>query len=184
MSVIGVVASAAGGLDELTDGLIRPLVAAGHQPAITFTPTAVSWVPATTIAELGRLTGLPVRSQPRLPGEPKPHPPIDVFVAAPASANTVAKLALGIADNQALTVLVEALGSTPMVVLPRVNAAHARHPAWAGHLAVLRKAGVRLELHEPREAAGRPLPWDRVLRVLADELGLDDRRRAAGGGDG
>ncbi|TDD42882.1 flavoprotein, partial [Kribbella antibiotica] len=67
MSIIGVVASAAGGLDQLTEGLIRPLVARGHQPAITFTPTAAGWVPAETTAELEQLTGLPVRSQPLSP---------------------------------------------------------------------------------------------------------------------
>lgn len=44
------------------------------------------------------------------------------------SANTTAKLASGNGDNQALSVLCEGLGT------PRVNAANARHPAWAGHL--------------------------------------------------
>ncbi|TDD44152.1 flavoprotein, partial [Kribbella antibiotica] len=107
--------------------------------------------------------------QPRLPGEPRPHPPIDFLIAAPASANTVTKMALGIADNQALTVLSEGLGGTPMVVFPRVNAAHARHPAWAGHIDVLRRAGAELiewALLEPGAADGRLLPWERILERL------------------
>ena len=46
------------------------------------------------------------------------------------TANSVAKLALGIADNQALTVLCENVGHRPMIIFPRINAAHARQPAW------------------------------------------------------
>lgn len=128
MSTIGVVASATGGVEQLRESLIAPLLDRGHQVALTLTPTAAEWIASAERSELERITGLPVRSQPRRPGEPRPHPPIDVLVAAPASANTVAKLALGIGDNQALSVLSEGLGSTPMVVFPRVNAAHARHP--------------------------------------------------------
>lgn len=173
MSVIGVVGSGTGGVEQLREGLVVPLVERGHQVAITLTPTAGGWMAPTEREDLERITGLPVRSQPRRPGEARPHPPIDVFVAAPASANTVAKVALGIGDNQALTVLTEALGSTPMIVFPRVNAAHARHPAWAGHLETLRSAGVVLvewELLEPRTENGRELPWARILAAV-DGLG-------------
>ncbi|GAA0621963.1 hypothetical protein HPO96_28665 [Kribbella sandramycini] len=67
MSIIGVVASAIGGLDQLTDGLIRPLLERGHQPAVTFTPTAAGWQSPDTFQTLELLTGLAVRSQPRRP---------------------------------------------------------------------------------------------------------------------
>jgi len=94
--------------------------------------------------KLQDLTDLPARDQPRLPSEPRPHPPIDVFAAAPLSVNSVAKLALGIADNQALTMLCENIAHVPMVVFPRINAAHARQPAWADHISRLRSVGVEL----------------------------------------
>jgi hypothetical protein len=168
MSVVGVVAAGAGGLEELRGRLVEPLLERGHQVAISLTPTAASWFAVDEIAELERLTGLPVRSTPRRPAEERPHPVIEQFVAAPLSANSVAKLALGIGDNQAMSVLSEGLGSVPMVVFPAVNAAHARHPAWAGHLATLRKAGVSLvewDLQEPR-VEGRQLPWDSILACL------------------
>jgi hypothetical protein len=42
------------------------------------------------------------------------------------------------------------LGAVPVVVFPRVNAAHARHPAWDSHIAALRRAGVR---------SARPARW-------------------------
>jgi phosphopantothenoylcysteine synthetase/decarboxylase len=73
------------------------------------TPTAAAWLDhLDEVERLEALTGLPVRSAPRLPHEPKPHPMSDVLVGAPMTANSVAKLALGIADNQALTVLCDA----------------------------------------------------------------------------
>lgn len=151
-----------------------PALDRGWTVAVTLTPTAARWLEhdgeRTKIEEV---TGQPVRSAARLPHETSPHPPVDCFVVAPASANMVAKLALGIADNQALTTLCEAIGtgSVPVVVFPRVNAAHVRHPAWSGHLAALRSAGVRLvygedvwPLYEPRSAPpDRDLPWGRIL---------------------
>lgn len=139
---------------------------------MTLTPTAARWLGELgEIDRLAELTGLPVRSTPRMPGEPREHPKVDVFAVAPATANTVAKLALGIADNQALSLLCEAVGSTPMLVFPRVNAAHARHPSWPSHLKLLQSAGVHLvygddvwPLYEPRDAGDvRPLLWAAIL---------------------
>jgi phosphopantothenoylcysteine synthetase/decarboxylase len=176
--VVGVVACAAGGVERLRVDLVEPLVERGRQVAVILTPTAALWLDADAeIDKLEATTGLPVRSRPRLPGEQSPHPRIDLYVVAPATANTVAKLALGIADNHALTVLCENIATTPMIVFPRINAAHARQPAWDSHLAGLRGAGVRLiygddvwPLYEPRLAPpDRPLPWGAILEQV-DEL--------------
>jgi hypothetical protein len=175
VAVVGVVGSGAGGVERLAEALVEPLLARGHTVPVTLTPTAHTWLGSNgRVARLEELTGLPVRAQPRLPDETSPHPPPDVLVAAPATSNTVAKLALGIADNQALTLLCENVGVTPMVVFPRVNAAHARQPAWESHLAGLRACGVRLvygedvwPLYEPRAAPpGRSLPWDAILTEI------------------
>ncbi|GHE11382.1 flavoprotein [Streptomyces alanosinicus] len=172
--VLGVVGSSAGGIEELRPGLVVPALERGWTVAVTLTPIAAQWLGASgETAELEGLTGFPVRSASRLPGDSRPHPPVDCYVVAPASANTVAKLALGISDNQALTQLNEAIGTLdlPVVVWPRVNAAHARHPAWAGHIKALHDAGVRLiygdevwPLAEPRAGMpGRQYPWEAVL---------------------
>ncbi|WP_329383966.1 flavoprotein [Streptomyces sp. NBC_01716] len=175
--VLGVVASAAGGVTSLRTGLVEPAIAHGWQVAVTLTPAAGRWLRASgELARLEALTGLPVRDEPRLPTDPRPHPPVDCFVAAPATANTVAKLALGIADNQALTHLTEALGTPglPVIVFPAINAAHARHPAWPAHVANLHRAGVHLiegpdvwPLQEPRaNPPARELPWAEILRAV------------------
>ncbi|APU13394.1 MULTISPECIES: flavoprotein [Actinoalloteichus] len=178
--MIGIVASAAGGLERLRAGLVEPALASGWRVGVTLTPTAARWLNAVGEVEaMAAVTGLPVRSESRLPGTARPHPPVDCYVLAPASANTVAKLALGIGDNQALTQVGEAVGDprVPVVVFPRVNAAHARHPAWPGHLAALRNAGVGLvegpkvfPLAEPAEEPERDLPWAHILDAVAAAL--------------
>ncbi|MFI2617595.1 flavoprotein [Streptomyces sp. NPDC018584] len=177
--VLGVVGSAAGGVDSLRSGLVEPAIERGWQVAVTLTPTAGNWLRMSGEAgRLEKLTGLPVRTESRLPGEARPHPPVDCYVVAPASANMVAKLASGLMDNQALTQVGEAIGTLglPVVVFPRVNAAHARHPAWQRHIEALRAAGVRLvygpevwPLYEPRDApSGRKLPWHAVLDAIGE----------------
>lgn len=171
--VLGLVVSGAGGVEDLVPGLIVPAIEAAWTVAVTATPTAARWMAESgQLTEVERVTGYPVRSEPRFPHEVSPHPQVSCYLVAPASANTVAKLALGIADNQALTQVNEAIGTRdlPVVVFPRVNAAHARHPAWNSHLDALRRAGVHLiygpdvwPLYEPREAGPRQLPWSAVL---------------------
>lgn len=173
--VVGIVASSAGGVENLRTSLVEPLLDRGYQVSVVLTPTAAVWMDENGEREkLADLTGLPVRAQPRLPSEPSPHPKPDVLIAAPATSNTVAKLALGIADNQALTILCENVGTTPMIVFPRINAAHARQPAWEQHLEALRKVGVHVvygddlwPLHEPRSASPRrELPWAHIIETV------------------
>lgn len=164
-------------MEALRTGLVGPAMESGWQVAVTLTPTASNWLRRSgEVERIERLTGLPVRDEPRFPGDTRPHPPVDCYVVAPASANTVVKLAMGIADSQALTQVGEAIGTLglPVVVFPRVNAAHVRHPAWRRHLEVLREAEVHLvygpavwPLYEPREApSGRGLPWTAVLDAV------------------
>ncbi|MBV8539070.1 MAG: flavoprotein [Pseudonocardiales bacterium] len=174
--VLGLVGSGSGGVDQLLARLIRPAQDAGWTVVVTLTPTAGRWLRESgMLAEIEEASGFPVRVDPRSPTERSPHPLVDCYLVAPASANTVAKLALGIADNQALTQLNEAMGipDLPVVVFPRVNAVHARHPSWNSHIETLRRAGVHLvygddvwPLHEPRSAPGRELPWSAVLDVV------------------
>lgn len=174
--VLGLICCSAGGLKDVRTCLVEPLIDKGWRVAVTLTPTAATWLGATgETAELESVTGLPVRSAPRLPGEARPHPVVDGYAVVPATANFVAKMALGIGDNQALTQICETIGndSIPIVVFPRVNAAHARQPAWASHLEALRSAGVHLvygpeiwPLHEPRSEPGRDLPWSAILDAI------------------
>lgn len=175
MAVVAVVGCAAGGLETLLPGLVKPLVDEGHTVPVVLTPTAHKWLADIgQDTEIERVTDLSLRSAPRLPREGSPHPAPDVIVGAPMTANSIAKLALGVADNQALTLLCESLTLKPTILFPRVNAAHARHPQWKSHLDALRRAGAELiygsdvwRLYEPREApADRALPWSAVLGII------------------
>src|SRR4051794_16545276 len=125
--MLGVVVSAAGGAWEVLPGLIQPALDRGWRVGVTLTPTASRWfIEAGLIADIEQATGFPVRTESRLPTEPRPHPPVDCYVVAPATANTVARLALGLADSQALTQVCEGMGThgVSTVVFPCVNAAH------------------------------------------------------------
>lgn len=173
---LGLICSSAGGVEHVRERLVEPMIRDGWTVAVTATPTAATWLK--TSGELDRIeamTGLPVRHEPRLPEEPNPHPAVDCYAVVPATANMVAKLALGIADNQALTTVCEAIGARtlPVVVFPRVNAAHAGQPAWDDHITALRKAGVHLvygeevwPLHRPRSAPSKKLPWEAIRRAI------------------
>ena len=67
--------TSAGGVETRRVALVQPLIDDGHQVAITLTPTAAVWLDHLGERQrLEDLTGLPVRSTPRLPDEPKPHP--------------------------------------------------------------------------------------------------------------
>jgi hypothetical protein len=179
--VLGVVACGAGGVEELRPCLVEPLIRRGWRVAVTLTPTAASWLTDLgEIRELEEVTGLPVRSTPRLPRHPRPHPPVHGYAVVPASAGSVAKLALGVGDNLAMSQVCEALGQegVPVVVFPRVNAAHARHPAWGQHLGTLRAAGAHLlygaevwPLTEPR-VPGPPLPWELIMQTVVDQISV------------
>ena len=63
------------------------------------------------------------------------------MVVAPATANALAKMAAGIADDLLSTTLLAV--AAPLVVAPAMNAAMWRHPATQANAALLRSRGVR-----------------------------------------
>jgi len=86
------------------------------------------------------------------PGDPAlDHNPIshlelvarcDVLVVAPASANTVAKLAHGLADN--LLTSAALANTAPLVLAPAMNTHMYEHPATQANLELLRSRGARI----------------------------------------
>jgi phosphopantothenoylcysteine decarboxylase / phosphopantothenate---cysteine ligase len=136
--------------------LVRLATAAGHAVRAIQTPASTRFV---GVASFAALTGAPVlvdefeRDPARgaFPGQPAPeHDPLshlelvrnaDVFVVAPASANTISKLAHGLADNL-LTSAALAAGPIPLLVAPAMNDHMWQHAATRANVAALRGRGV------------------------------------------
>jgi phosphopantothenoylcysteine decarboxylase/phosphopantothenate--cysteine ligase len=137
--------------------LVRLATKAGHAVRVIQTPASLNFVGRATFEGI---TGAPVlvdefeRDPARgaFPGDPTPdHDPIshlevvaraDVLVVAPASANTIAKLAHGLADGMLTSA---ALASpAPLVVAPAMNDRMYEHPATKANLGTLAARGARV----------------------------------------
>ncbi|MGW0812208.1 flavoprotein [Streptomyces viridiviolaceus] len=141
----------------------------GWEVGVIATPVAMGGFFDTAAVEAR--TGRPIRSAWRRPGDPRPFPPPDAVVVAPATFNTVNKWAAGMADTLALATLCEACGlGVPVVVLPCVADALTAHPAYRESLTRLRGMGVRFGepyAGEAGEDGGRPaFAWERALDLL------------------
>src|SRR5918995_392667 len=80
----------------------------------------------------------------------------DAYVIAPASANTLAKLATGTADNLLTAAALACRG--PLLVAPAMNNAMYEHPATQANLATLRDRGV-IVLEPGTGSLGSPGEW-------------------------
>jgi phosphopantothenoylcysteine synthetase/decarboxylase len=118
----------------------------GWSVDLVCTPAAFDFVNA---EELQGAMGRPLRTEarPRMSDEPRSLPDASAIIVAPGTFNTVNKLAVGISDNHALTMLAEAIGRrTPIVIVPFVNSAFAARRPFARAVADLRNEGVRMIL--------------------------------------
>jgi phosphopantothenoylcysteine decarboxylase/phosphopantothenate--cysteine ligase len=95
----------------------------------------------------------------------------DLLLVAPATANTIGKMACGIDDTPVTTFATTALGSgKPVAVVPAMHEAMYRHPAVLRNLEALRKMGVllidpRLEEGKAKIADNASIVWE-VERLL------------------
>jgi phosphopantothenoylcysteine decarboxylase/phosphopantothenate--cysteine ligase len=135
--------------------LVGLAVKAGHAVRVVQTETSTRFVGPASFAAL---TGAPVLTSEfeRDPArgafpdqEPPEHDPLnhlelvrnaDAFLVAPASANTLAKLAAGLADNLLTSAALAA--TCPVLVAPAMNDAMYEHPATRANLDTLRARGV------------------------------------------
>ena len=133
----------------------RLAVRAGHSVRVIQTPTSERFVGRASFAAI---TGAPVLisefeadpARGSYPGEPVPeHAPIshlelvrraDVYLIAPASANTISKLAVGAADNLVTTAALAA--DCPVAVAPAMNNRMYRNAATQANVKTLRDRGM------------------------------------------
>jgi phosphopantothenoylcysteine decarboxylase / phosphopantothenate---cysteine ligase len=137
--------------------LARLATRAGHGVRVLMTPTAERFVGA---ASFEGIVGAPVLTSEfdrdplrgAYPGDAPPtHEPIghlelvanaDAFLVAPASANTLAKLAIGICDSMLATSFLAC--TAPRAVAPAMNDRMYADAATQANLATLRDRGVRV----------------------------------------
>jgi phosphopantothenoylcysteine decarboxylase/phosphopantothenate--cysteine ligase len=95
----------------------------------------------------------------------------DLVLIAPATANTIAKIACGIDDTPPTTFVTTALGNTrekmPIIIVPAMHEAMFRHPAIPAHLSQLTEWGITVI--EPRIEEGKAKIADIDTIVLACE---------------
>lgn len=141
---------------------------AGHSVRVLMTPTAMRFVGA---ASFEGIVGAPVLTDEferdplrgAFPGDPEPeHDPIghlevaanaDAYLVAPASANTIAKLAAGIADSMVTTAFLAC--TAPRAVAPAMNDRMYADYATQENLDILRKRGVHVIEPETGALASR-----------------------------
>ena len=123
--------------------LLRLLVKAGHEVTPLLTPDAERFVTAQTFEGLARHEA---------PKDLYPHlTEADLLVIAPLSANTLAKLANGLADNVLTQAALAFRG--PVLAAPAMNVRMWEHPATRENAARLIERGVELIGPEEGELA-------------------------------
>jgi len=139
--------------------LVRLLVRAGHEVEPVLTAGAERFVARETFVALAR------RSESQ---DPYPHlGHWDLLVVAPLTANTLARMAHGLADD----VLTEAVlaHEGPVLIAPAMNTRMWLHPATRANVATLRDRGVELvgpedgELAEGEVGVGRMAEPEEIL---------------------
>src|SRR5260370_33421634 len=97
----------------------------------------------------------------------RPRPPRGVVLFAPCSFNSLNKLAHGIADNLALSVVAEAIGRrTPVIVGPSLNAPLLAHPMAQASLQTLPMWGVTIVPPVDDGEGPRLAPTDQLLDAV------------------
>ena len=74
----------------------------------------------------------------------------DLFLVAPASANTIAKLAIGLADNMVTSTALALPQRTKKLLAPAMNTKMLEHPATQRNLKLLQDYGY--QIIQPRDA--------------------------------
>jgi phosphopantothenoylcysteine synthetase/decarboxylase len=101
----------------------------------------------------------------------RPRPPRGVVLFAPCGFNSLNKLAHGIADNLALSVVAEAIGrKTPVIVGPSLNAPLLDHPQAQASLKRLPAWGVTIVPPVDEGEGPRLAPSERLLDAVRPHL--------------
>lgn len=158
-------------------GVIRALVLEGHSVHVVATEAALRFVGRPTLEAISRN---PVATDLYEGVAEVRHVAIgqsaDLIVIAPATANTIAKLAAGIADDLlGNTVLAS---TAPLVIAPAMHTEMWQHPATVANIATLRSRGVTVvgpasgQLTGSDSGLGRMEEPDEIVRSALNVVGV------------
>lgn len=166
--------------------LCRLLKVAGAEVKVVMTPLAKEFITPLTMATLSKN---PIAVEFYNPENGDWHSHIslgewaDCFLIAPATANTMAKMAAGIADNLLLTTYLSARNL--VMVAPAMDCDMFAHPATQHNLEVLRERGVQIiesgegELASGLVGKGRMAEPEQI--VAAVEAALSEKKKSLQG---
>ena len=176
MTPLNIVVGISGGIAAYKAvGVVRALVLAGHDVHVVPTEAALRFVGRPTLEAISRN---PVHVDLYEGVDEVRHVAIgqaaDLIVIAPATANTIAKLAHGLADDLlGNTVLAS---EAPLVIAPAMHTEMWRHPATKANVATLRERGVTIvgpavgQLTGADSGPGRMEEPDAIVRAALDRV--------------
>jgi phosphopantothenoylcysteine decarboxylase / phosphopantothenate---cysteine ligase len=157
--------------------LVRLLVKEGAEVRVVMTPLAKQFITPLTLATLSKNPILVEFFNPEN-GAWNSHVDLglwaDLYVIAPATANSMAKMANGIADNLLLTTYLSI--RCPVLIAPAMDLDMFTHPATQQNIETLRKRGVYIvepasgELASGLEGKGRMEEPENILVAVKDIL--------------
>ena len=160
---------------------VRALRREGGQVTVVMTESACRFISPLTMAAL---SGNPVHTSMFAAEAPEKIPHInlarehDLLVIAPASAQTIARLAHGLADNLLATIALAFSG--PVLVCPAMNSVMFQHPATQANLATLRSYGHMVldpdcgKMACGEEGPGRLTDWEDARQAILSALAPQD----------
>ena len=160
-----------------TAHLVSRLAGAGAGATVVMTEAAKRFVAPLVFQTLSGRPGhadLVARSEAWPAGHIRLADRAEIVVVAPATANILAKLAHGIADDLLSTFLLAA--DAPLIVAPAMNVRMWQHPAVAANCEVLRSRGVRFvgpvegRLACGTVAQGRMAEPEEIVKAIAEVL--------------
>lgn len=153
------------------------LTKAGATVNVVLTDDALRFVtplPFKTLSRNPVITGLYDEEEGWKPAHIRLADEADLLLIAPATANTIARMALGLADDALTCIHLALRPSARILVAPAMNGKMWLHPATLGHVATLKTRGVEFIGPEEGllscgyEGIGRLWPVDQIAtRALA-----------------
>ena len=159
--------------------LTSQLTKLGHQVKVLMTPAATAFITPLTLQVLSKqavLVEIMTEDNPKQIQHIDLGKEADLFLVAPASANTIAKLAHGFADNIVTSTALALPSEVKKFLAPAMNTKMLDHPATQNNLETLKSYGY--QIIPPREAllacgdqgSGALASIETILTIIQESL--------------